>query len=85
MSIINGRNYQADAACIAGTFMAIDDADRADARLAADLDALAQSRAEAIQKALLTDTGLEPQRVFLTRNGKVAAADGKVRVELSVR
>lgn len=53
--------------------------------LPTDLDQLAQARAEAIQKALLTDTGLEPQRVFPTRNGKVAANEGKVRLELTVR
>jgi hypothetical protein len=53
--------------------------------LPTDLDQLAQARAEAIQKALLTDTGLEPQRVFPTRNGKVAMNEGKVRLELTVR
>jgi hypothetical protein len=45
---------------------------------------LAQRRAESIQVALLTDTGLDPQRVFLARNGKVAAQDGKVRFELAM-
>ena len=50
----------------------------------AELDRLAQQRAELIQVALLTDTGLDPQRVFLARNGKVAAQDGKVRFELAM-
>jgi hypothetical protein len=53
--------------------------------LPTDLELLAQARAAAIQKALLTDTGLEPQRVFPARNGKVATSEGKVRLELTVR
>jgi len=51
---------------------------------AAELDKLGASRAEAVQKALLADTGLDPQRVFLVKNGKVAAQDGKVRLELAM-
>jgi hypothetical protein len=51
-----------------------------------DLDRLAQARAEAIQHALLTDTGLEPTRVFVARNGKVTTNDTpRVRLELSVK
>ena len=49
-----------------------------------DLEQLGRARAEAIQRALLTDTGLDPQRVFLVKGGKVAAADGKVRFELGM-
>ena len=48
------------------------------------LDALALARSGAIQHALLTDTGLDPARVFVTRKGKVSAAEGKVRVELAM-
>jgi hypothetical protein len=51
---------------------------------AAELDKLGESRAEAVQKALLADTGLDPQRVFQVKNGKVAAQDGKVRLELAM-
>ncbi len=49
------------------------------------VDALGQARAEAIQRVLLGDSGLEPTRVFLSRNGKVAAQDGKVRFELGLQ
>ncbi len=49
------------------------------------LDALAQQRAAAVQHALLTDTGLEPGRVFVTKKGKVSANEGKVRLELSMQ
>jgi len=49
-----------------------------------DLDQLGEARAEAIQKALLADTGLDPKRVFLVKGGKVTAADGKVRFELGL-
>jgi hypothetical protein len=45
---------------------------------------LAEERASAIERALLTDTGLEPQRVFKNRDGKVTANDGKVRFELGL-
>jgi hypothetical protein len=48
-------------------------------------DQLAQQRGEAIQHAVLTDTGLPPARVFLARNGKVAANAPNVRLELSVK
>ena len=51
---------------------------------AAELERLGQQRAEAIQKALLTDTGLDPQRVFLAKDGKVTPQDGKVRFELAM-
>jgi Domain of Unknown Function (DUF748) len=48
------------------------------------LDALGVARSAAIQHALLTDTGLDPARVFVTRKGKVSAAEGKVRLELAM-
>jgi outer membrane protein OmpA-like peptidoglycan-associated protein len=51
---------------------------------ATELDALGQQRAEVVQRALLADTGLAPDRVFLVKNGKVAAQDGKVRLELAM-
>ncbi len=50
-----------------------------------DIDQLGQRRAEAVQKALLADTGLDPQRVFLVRDGKVTPQDGKVRFELAMQ
>ncbi len=49
------------------------------------LDILAQQRSAAVQHALLTDTGLEPGRVFVTKKGKVSANEGKVRLELSMQ
>ena len=49
------------------------------------LEALAQERGEAIQRALLTGTELEPTRVFLTRAGKVSVQDRKVRFELGLK
>ncbi len=45
---------------------------------------LAEERAGAIERALLADTGLDPQRVFKTRDGKVSTNDGKVRFELGL-
>jgi hypothetical protein len=51
---------------------------------ASALDPLAEQRAEAVQRALLTDTGLAPERVFLVKNGKVTPQDGKVRFELAM-
>ena len=51
----------------------------------ADFDALGAARATAIQHALLTDTGLDPARVFITKNGKVSPKDGKVRFELTLQ
>jgi hypothetical protein len=38
-----------------------------------------------VQRALLGDGRLEPSRVFLVKNGKVAAKDGKVRLELGLK
>jgi hypothetical protein len=50
-----------------------------------ELAALGEERARSIQRALLTDTGLEPTRVFLTREGKISTQDGKVRFELGLK
>jgi uncharacterized protein involved in outer membrane biogenesis len=51
----------------------------------AELQKLGQQRAEAIQAALLTDTGLAPERVFLAAEGKVAPNEQQVRFELAVK
>ncbi len=51
----------------------------------ADLTALGQQRAMAVQQALLTDTQLDPARVFLVVNDKAKKQDGEVRLELSLR
>jgi hypothetical protein len=49
------------------------------------LTALGQQRALAVQRALLTDTGVDPARVFLVANDKAQAKDAAVRLELSLR
>jgi hypothetical protein len=49
------------------------------------LERLGQARGEAIQTALLAGGELPPDRVFLARNDKVTAQDGKVRFELGVK
>jgi hypothetical protein len=49
------------------------------------LTALGQQRALAVQRALLTDTGIDPARIFLVANDKAKEKDGAVRVELSLR
>ena len=46
---------------------------------------LAEERAAAVQHALLDGSELEPTRVFLVRNGKVAPQDGKVRFDLELK
>jgi hypothetical protein len=51
----------------------------------AELDALGQQRAVAVQQALLTDTQIDPARVFLVANDKAKKQDGKVRLELSLK
>ena len=51
----------------------------------ADLTALGQQRAMAIQQALLTGGQVDPARVFLVVNGKAKAQDGKVRLEMSLK
>jgi hypothetical protein len=51
----------------------------------ADLTALGQQRAMAVQQALLTNTEMDPARVFLVVNDKAKNHDGQVRLELSLR
>lgn len=51
----------------------------------ADLQALAERRAVAMEKALLTDTGLDPKRVFLVANDKGAVHEGLARLQLSLK
>jgi hypothetical protein len=50
-----------------------------------DLEQLGQQRGTAVQDALLTGTGLIPERVFLARDGKVSANGQLVRFELAVK
>jgi hypothetical protein len=50
-----------------------------------DYEALGQQRADAVQRALLGAGQLEPTRVFVVKNGKVAANEGKVRLELGLK
>ncbi len=50
-----------------------------------DLTALGQQRAAAVQQLLLTDTQLDPARVFLVANDKAKNQDGNVRLELSLK
>jgi hypothetical protein len=52
---------------------------------AADLTALGQQRAGAIQQALLTDSQVGADRVFLVVSDKAKNQDGKVRLELSLK
>ena len=51
----------------------------------ADLTTLGQQRAMAVQQALLTDTQLDPARVFLVVNDKAKNQDGHVRLELTLK
>jgi hypothetical protein len=51
----------------------------------ADLAALGEQRATAVQRALLTDTEIDPARVFMVANGKAKDQDGQVRLELSLK
>jgi hypothetical protein len=50
-----------------------------------DLTALGEQRAKAVQQALLTDTRVDPARVFLVANDKAKNRDGEVRLELSLK
>jgi hypothetical protein len=52
---------------------------------AADLTALGQQRAVAIQQALLADSQVGAERVFLVVSDKAKNQDGKVRLELSLK
>ena len=49
------------------------------------LTALGQQRALVLQRALLTDSGIDPGRVFLVVSDKATQKDGAVRMELSLR
>ena len=51
----------------------------------ADLKTLGQQRAVVVQQALLTDTQVDPARVFLVANDKAKSQDGKVRLELTLK
>jgi hypothetical protein len=51
----------------------------------ADLNALGQQRATALEQALLSDAQIDPARVFLVANDKASSKDGLVRLELSLR
>jgi hypothetical protein len=51
----------------------------------ADLQALAQQRATVLQQALLSETQLDPARVFLVVNDKAKAQDGLARLELALQ
>jgi hypothetical protein len=51
----------------------------------ADLTALGQQRAMALQQALLAATQVDPERVFLVANDKAENRDGMVRLELSLK
>jgi hypothetical protein len=46
---------------------------------------LGEQRAQALQQALLTDTQIDPSRVFLVASDKATAKDGAVRLEMSLR
>jgi hypothetical protein len=51
----------------------------------AQLKALGEQRALALQRALLADTQIEPERVFLVANNKAVGNDGMVRLELAFK
>jgi hypothetical protein len=51
----------------------------------AELNALGQQRALALQQALLTGTQIDPGRVFLVANGKAKVQGGLVRLELTLQ
>jgi uncharacterized protein involved in outer membrane biogenesis len=50
----------------------------------AELDALAQARAGAVQAALLDGTGIDPTRVFVIRSPPLPATAGPVRMQLAL-
>ena len=51
----------------------------------ADRDALGQARAEAVQSAVLANTELKSDRVFLVNQVSGGGIDGKVRMELKLQ
>ena len=50
----------------------------------ADLDALGQARANAVQSALLDGTGIDPSRVFIIKTAPLPATSGPVRMQLAL-
>ncbi len=50
-----------------------------------DLTTLGQQRAQAVQRALLTDTQIDPERVFLAVSDKAKNETGMVRLELTLK
>jgi hypothetical protein len=50
-----------------------------------DLTTLGQQRATAVQQVLLTDTQIDPARVFLVVNDKAKNENGRVRLEMSLK
>jgi hypothetical protein len=50
-----------------------------------ELTALGQHRAANLQSALLTDTQIAPERVFLVANDKAKGEGGMVRLELTLK
>jgi hypothetical protein len=51
----------------------------------ADLSGLAEERAAAIERALLSSGELDATRVFKVREGKVSGNEGKVRFQLGLQ
>ncbi len=51
---------------------------------AADLEALAQARTDAVQSALLDGTGVDPTRVFVIKSAPLPATAGPVRMQLAL-
>ena len=49
------------------------------------LRTLGEQRAQVLQQALLRDSQIAPERVFLVANDKATAKDGEARLELSLR
>jgi hypothetical protein len=50
-----------------------------------DLTTLGQHRAQAVQRALLTDTQIDPERAFLAVSDKAKSEAGMVRLELTLK
>jgi uncharacterized protein involved in outer membrane biogenesis len=50
----------------------------------AEVDALAQARAVAVQSALLDGTGIDPSRVFVIKSAPLPATSGPVRMQLAL-
>jgi uncharacterized protein involved in outer membrane biogenesis len=48
------------------------------------LEALARQRAQAVQSAVLANTGVAPERVFITTERGASLKDGRVRMELKL-